>query len=130
MCFWKVNLYGCSMHKYVKNLSFEWKVSNSKFSETHMLPYFQPLRYFLKMPNPLMFLTSLGKYFLRWFFFFPCCGLRKSVTLFSCEGPKTVLIAQKIFWEESNLKKSEAEVNLFPGNVILLQVYPVTVDPI
>lgn len=32
--------------------------------------------------------------------------------------------------EESNLKKCEAEVNLFPGNFISVQAYPVTLDPI
>jgi hypothetical protein len=32
--------------------------------------------------------------------------------------------------EKSNLKQSEAEVNLFPGNFVLVQDYPVTVDPI
>lgn len=32
--------------------------------------------------------------------------------------------------EESNLKKCEAEVNLFPENFISVQAYPVTLDPI
>lgn len=64
--------------------------------------------------------------------FFSCCGLRKSHILLSCEEPKSecLLLRKCSVREKSNLRKSEAEVNLFPGNFILVQAYPVTVDPI
>lgn len=57
---------------------------------------------------------------------------KKSQLFFlSCEEPKSecLLLRKWSVTEESNLKKWEAEVNLFPENFILVQAYPVTVDP-
>ena len=64
-------------------------------------------------------------FFLLWF------KKKSQLFFFSCEERKSecLLLRKYSITEESNLKKSEAEVNLFPGNFILVQAYPVTVDP-
>lgn len=112
----------------MKNISYEWKVSNKKIQcDTHV-PLFSAFKVLFENTKSLKFFISLGKYFfLRWFS--PPCGFKRiSIILLSCEKPKSecLLLRKYSVWEEINLKKSEAEVNLFPGNFILVQAYAVT----
>lgn len=125
---------------YVIVLTNVWRIfplnvslAKRKFNVSHMLPHFQLLRYCFKIPN--LFIISYKPWYilsLDNFFFLAVVLKKKKLNIFlSCEEPKSecLLLRKYSATEKSNLKKWEAEVNLFPGNFILVQAYSVTADP-